>query len=68
MRKWILALVGIAISIAALALIISKTEWRETASRLADTGVRTPALLVAIYLSTFPSARFAGTGFCPPAR
>jgi uncharacterized protein (TIRG00374 family) len=54
MRKWILALVGIAISIAALALIISKTEWRETASHLADTGFRTPALLVLIYLCTFP--------------
>jgi glycosyltransferase 2 family protein len=54
MRKWLLFFVGIAISVAALALIISKIEWRETASRLAETGFRTPALLVLIYLSTFP--------------
>jgi glycosyltransferase 2 family protein len=66
MRKWILALLGIVVSTAALALIVSKTEWRETASRLADTGFRTPALLVLIYICTFPVRAFRWYWILPP--
>ena len=66
MRKWILTFVGIAISIAALAIIISKTEWRETASKLAETGFRTPALLILIYLLTFPVRAVRWYWILPP--
>jgi uncharacterized protein (TIRG00374 family) len=66
MRKWILTLVGIAISIAALAFIFSKTEWHETARKLAETGFRTPALLILIYLLTFPVRAIRWYWILPP--
>ena len=54
MKKWILALVGLCISAAAIALIISKAELRETAAQIATVGYRLPIALAVLYLSTFP--------------
>jgi glycosyltransferase 2 family protein len=66
MKKWFVAILGIAISILALALLFSKTEWREAASRLRETGFRTPALLVLIYLLTYPIRAIRWQRILPP--
>jgi uncharacterized protein (TIRG00374 family) len=66
MKKWFVAILGIAISILALALIFSKIEWRETAARLRETGFRTPALLVLIYLLTYPIRAIRWQWILPP--
>jgi uncharacterized protein (TIRG00374 family) len=54
MKKWILAVVGLCISAAAIALIVSKAELRETAAQIATVGFRLPLALGALYMITFP--------------
>jgi uncharacterized protein (TIRG00374 family) len=66
MKKWILAIVGIAISIAVFVLILSNTELHETASHLSDMGFRTPALLVCIYVLSFPIRAVRWYWILPP--
>ena len=53
-KKWIFTLVGLCISAAAIALIISKAELRETANQIATVGLRLPLALAALYLITVP--------------
>src|SRR5882757_3088032 len=54
MKKWLITIFGLCVSAVAIALIVQKIEWRETASLLENVGFRVPIVLVAIYLSTFP--------------
>lgn len=54
MKKWLITIFGFAVSAIAIALILNKTELRETASLVLGAGIRLPLILVAIYLATFP--------------
>src|SRR3954447_1833791 len=54
MKKWLITIVGLCVSVIALALVISKAELRQTASLIASVGYRVPLLLAGMYLATFP--------------
>src|SRR4051812_20968723 len=54
MKKWVIAIVGLCVSAIAIALVLSKTELRETAALIAGVGYRVPVVLASMYLATFP--------------
>jgi uncharacterized protein (TIRG00374 family) len=54
MKKWIVALLGVCVSVIAIALILSKVDWKETLSEIEKAGFLLPIVLAAIYLAAFP--------------
>lgn len=54
MKKWLFTILGLCISVAAIALVISKAELGETVAQIATVGYRVPIALATLYLTTFP--------------
>ncbi|HEX3599571.1 MAG TPA: lysylphosphatidylglycerol synthase transmembrane domain-containing protein [Lacipirellulaceae bacterium] len=66
MKKWLVTIFGLCVSAVAIALIVQKIEWRETASLLASVGFRLPIVMVAIYITTFPIRALRWRFMLPP--
>ena len=54
MKKWVITLAGLCVSVLAIALVVSKAELDATATLIASVGYRVPFLLAGMYLATFP--------------